>query len=170
MTFAIKCVIPTTVTLLKTQVSASIYSNEPSCNGGNDGDITLSSITGGNSGTYQFKFESGNWTNFSSAVTFTNKSAGTYTIQVRDSQQCSRSYSYTLGQPTAVTSSVSVTHPSCANSSDGSVTITGGGGSGAYVYSIDGSNYYLGNTFNNLSVGSGTAYVKDGLGWVSTVS
>jgi hypothetical protein len=164
------CVDTTSTTLNRTQVSASIYSNQPSCNGGNDGDITLSSITGGNGGTYQFKFESGNWTNFSSAVTFTNKSAGTYTIQVRDGQQCSRSYSYTLGQPTAVTSSVSVTHPSCANSKDGSITITGGGGSGSYVYSINGSNYYISNTFNNLSVGSGTAYVKDTRGCISTVS
>ena len=163
------CVGTTTVTLLKTQVSATIYSNQPSCFGDTDGDITLSSITGGNSGTYQYKFESGNWTNFSSTVTFTNKSAGTYTIQVRDSQQCSRSYSYTLGQPTAVTSSVSVTHPSCANSKDGSVTITGGGGSGSYLYSIDGSNYYLINNFIKLSVGSGTAYVKDSNNCISTV-
>ena len=163
------CVGTTTVTLLKTQVSASIYSNQPSCFGDTDGDITLSSITGGNGGTYQYKFESGNWTNFSSSVTFTNKSAGTYTIQVRDNQQCSRSYSYTLGQPTAVTSSVSVTHPSCANSKDGSVTITGGGGSGSYLYSIDGSNYYLTNNFIKLSVGSGTAYVKDGNNCISTV-
>ena len=164
------CVDTTSTTLNRTQVSASIYSNQPSCNGGNDGDISLASIIGGNGGQYQFKFSGGNWTDFSSAVTFTNKSAGTYTIQVRDSEQCSSSYSYTLGQPTAVTSSVSVTHPSCANSNDGSVTITGGGGDGRYTYSIDGSNYYLGNTFNNLSVGSGTAYVKDTRGCISTVS
>eukprot|EP01029_Cantina_marsupialis_P005840 TRINITY_DN1632_c0_g5_i1.p3 TRINITY_DN1632_c0_g5~~TRINITY_DN1632_c0_g5_i1.p3 ORF type:complete len:819 (+),score=138.72 TRINITY_DN1632_c0_g5_i1:3540-5996(+) len=41
------------------------------------------------------------------------------------------------------------------------ITITAGGGDGAYTYSKDGTNYQSGNTFN-LPAGTHTLYVKDG--------
>ena len=164
------CVDTTSTTLNRTQVSASIYSNQPSCNGGNDGDITLSSISGGSGATYQYKFSSGNWTNFTTPVTFGSKTAGTYTIQVRDSEQCSRSYSYILSQPTNLVASVAVTHPTCNASVDGQIVISSTGGSGTKLYSINGVNYYTSSTFTGLSIGGGTAYVKDANECVDTQS
>ena len=155
------CTSSSTRTLTKSIVSASIYNNSVSCYGGNDGDITLASITGGNGGQYQFKFSSGNWTNFSTPVTFGTKTAGNYTIQVRDSELCSRSYTVTVTQPTNLVASVAVTHPTCNQASDGQIVISSTGGSGTKLYSINGVNYYTSGTFTGLSNGSGTAYVKD---------
>src|SRR5690606_20411764 len=44
---------------------------------------------------------------------------------------------------------------------NGSVSINGAsGGNGTYEYSLDGSNWQSGNTFNNLPAGSYTAYVR----------
>ena len=155
------CTSSSSSVLGKNIVSASIYNNSVSCYGGNDGDITLASIIGGNGGQYQFKFSSGNWTNFSTPVTFGTKTAGNYTLQVRDSELCSRSYTVTVTQPTNLVASVAVTHPTCNSSTDGQIVISSTGGSGSKLYSINGVNYYASGTFTSLSNGSGTAYVKD---------
>lgn len=50
----------------------------------------------------------------------------------------------------------------------GSIILYGNGGVTPYTYSIDGSNYFSGNTFNNLAAGTYTGYVKDAIGCVGT--
>ena len=59
----------------------------------------------------------------------------------------------------AVGVSVSVTNTTCGDN-NGSVTITGSGGDGTYEYSLDGTNWQTGNTYNNLPAGTYTAYVR----------
>ena len=50
----------------------------------------------------------------------------------------------------------------------GSIILYGSGGVTPYTYSIDGTNYFVSNTFNNLGVGTYTGYVKDAIGCVGT--
>ena len=50
----------------------------------------------------------------------------------------------------------------------GSIILYGNGGVTPYTYSIDGTNYFVSNTFNNLGAGTYTGYVKDAIGCVGT--
>ena len=58
-----------------------------------------------------------------------------------------------------VTATASPTATTCGNN-NGSITVTGEtGGDGTYFYSLDGTNYQAGNTFNNLAPGDYDVYV-----------
>jgi hypothetical protein len=155
--------------LARTQVSASVTSTAVTCNGGSDGQITVTSGSGGTGSGYQARINSGSW--FNLGKTFTGLAANTYTIDVQDSNGCIRTYSQSVTQPTAVTSSItSSTAPTCYNGGNGSVTATAGGGVGGYTYSLNGGTYQAGATFSSLSNGSYYITVKDSNGCTATSS
>ena len=59
-------------------------------------------------------------------------------------------------------------NPSCSQTSDGQIVVSASGGVPGYTYSLDGSVYQNSSTFNGLSDGSGTVYVKDSNGTIKT--
>ena len=67
---------------------------------------------------------------------------------------------------TPITIAIQKSNPTCTD--DGQLVITAGGGTPGYTYSLDGSFYQNSSTFNGLSAGSGTVFVKDSLGNVQT--
>ncbi len=69
--------------------------SDVSCFGEHDGFIILETVTGG-SPPYEYSFNGGP---FSSQSQFTNLSAGTYTIVVRDSKGCEFSTAFAIGEP-----------------------------------------------------------------------
>ncbi len=121
-------------------LSATVSSSPVSCNGGSDGSIIISNVTGG-SGAYQYMVHY--YYNYSgpdvwlSSDTFTNLSSRTdYEAFVRDSANPSCVLQIgpwdTVGQPAPLTATVSIT-PSNCDSSNGTITITSPtGGSGLY--------------------------------------
>ncbi|RKS43449.1 putative secreted protein (Por secretion system target) [Gillisia mitskevichiae] len=137
----------------------SLSKTNISCFNGNDGVITAGSVSGGNN-NYEYSI---NGTNFQSSNTFSNLTAGNYTITVRDSNNCRTSNTTSLTEPNQLSmQSSSFIAVSCNGKSDGSITIgTGTGGSGAYTYSIDGNNFKSSRTFNDLIAGTYTITVKD---------
>jgi hypothetical protein len=165
------CVITSTTGLDRTQISATISQSNVTCNGGNGGSITVSSPSGGQGGPYATKLNAGGtYQVITTSRTYSTLTAGTYTIYVKDSADCERTYSITITQPTAVTASASGTNPTCYNGSNGSITVSGSGGTGGYTYSIDASNYQASGTFSNLSNATYTLYVKDNSGCIATTS
>ena len=62
---------------------------------------------------------------------------------------------------TELVATVYTNNTTCELSSDGSICVVAGGGSGNYEYSIDNVLYLTSNCFYNLSSGSYTVYVKD---------
>src|SRR5437773_10395374 len=56
----------------------------------------------------------------------------------------------------------------CLGGSTGSVTVGGSGGTPSYTYSIDGTNFGVSGTFNNLAAGPYTVTVKDAHGCTTT--
>ena len=155
------CVTSASTTLSKTAPNASFSITNVTCNGGSTGSIAVSSGTGGSGSGYQAKNGSGG-TYANLPVTYSSLAAGTYTIYIKDSSGCIQTYSQTVTQPTAVSISTSGTNPTCYNGSDGSITITGSGGTPPYTYSANGgSSYQSSNTFTGLTAGSYTTIVKD---------
>jgi hypothetical protein len=163
------CVETITRNINRSEPNASFSVTNILCNSGN-GSIAVSNGSGGAGGTYQAKFGSdGTYANL--PVTYSSLSAGTYTIFIKDGEGCVQTYNQTIIQPTAIGISVdSATAPTCYNGSNGSIVVSGSGGTSPYTYSKDGTNYQSSGTFNTLTTGSYTLYVKDTNGCVTSTS
>lgn len=96
-----------------TGVSITPVINNVTCNGANDGSITVT-IT--NPNAYEFL-----WSNGYGTQTISNLSPGSYSVNVWDNNGCQVSASYTITQPAPITASFFPNEPSCG-ASDGSIT------------------------------------------------
>ncbi len=86
---------------------------------------------------------------------------GTYVITVRDANGCINTRSVLVGNingPQTLTAAI--VHAACGLS-NGSITATASGGTGALQYSINGTVYQAGNVFNGLAAGGYILYVRD---------
>lgn len=137
-----------------------------SCNGLADGSIVA--VSTGGIPPYQFSIDG---VNFVSTTQFQNLAAGSYTLSVRDANNCIQTAPFTLGQPAAVTGSVSSqVNVDCNGAATGSVSVLATGGIGAgYQYTIDGINFSPVSTFSNLIAGSYTITLMDGNGCTGTL-
>ena len=82
------------------------------------------------------------------------------------SNSCTTTLSAIITQPGNALSSVisSQSDVDCYANSTGIVTINGVGGTSPYLYSSDGVNFDLNNTFNGLSAGNYSITIKDANG------
>ena len=150
-------------------VNATIFdSNGPSilssnhtnvnCNGGNDGTITVGSVSGG-TGTLQYSI---NGTTYQTSPVFTGLPAGVYNVTVKDAVGCKGNVTETLTQPNAFVMTTNVINATCNASNTGSVAVQVGGGAGTLAYSINGgTTYQSSSTFSNLGAGTYGVLVKD---------
>jgi gliding motility-associated-like protein len=156
-----------------TPVTFTTSSTPVSCNGGSNGTITVTLNAGNDNPAYTYQIISPAIGPQTSNV-FTGLPVGTYTVQVNSGRGCFTTQNVVVNEPTVVTASASATAFTCApdNSENTStITITGGGGTAPYTYSIDGTNYFTGNTFQvvNTNVNQTfTVYVKDNNGCIAT--
>lgn len=159
-----QCISTTTVTVPNSPAPSVTASSTPAlCNNVN-GTITAN----GNGGIAPLEY-SINGVTFQPGNIFTGLAAGTYTVTVRDASGCKNIVSVTVGSIGGPTASATSTVSAC-NVNTGSITITGSGGSPGYQYSINGSTFQAGNTFNTLGAGNYVAYVKDANGCIGTFS
>ena len=116
--------------------NATVNSNV-SCNGGNDGEATVTA-SGGTPGVAGYNF---NWAGLAQTTgNITGLSAGTYCVTITDSLGCAIDTCITITQPTPVTATITnINNVSCFGDSTGSATVTGGGGTvlGAYTFLWD---------------------------------
>lgn len=104
-------------------------------------------------------------------ATFTGLAAGFYQIEAVSAKECaSVRTTVEVEQPTALSATETVTAFACAPDNSvntATLTITATGGTSAYLYSIDGTNYQTQNTFeiiDNGTVQTITYYVRDANG------
>lgn len=98
------------------------------CNGDSTGSITLAP-TGGNPG-YIYSWLPGG----QNTPSITNQPAGSYTVTITDLSGCSKTITYTINEPSALTASPIFTNMSCFGICDGMATVTVGGGTPPYIY------------------------------------
>lgn len=140
-------------------------SSPASCFGSSTGSVTVNAS--GATPPYQYSLNGGN---FQTSNQFSNLSAGTYSVVVRDASQCTSSASVVVSQNTAVTASTQATNVSCFGQSNGSISVTASGGVSPYQYAINGGSFQGSNTFPGLSVGTYQITVKDANNCTSNVS
>ncbi|MBL0183580.1 MAG: gliding motility-associated C-terminal domain-containing protein [Chitinophagaceae bacterium] len=154
-----------TIIVYKTLNPLATTVNNVLCNGGN-GTVTVNSPTAAN---IEYSINGG--ASWQTSPVF-NVPAGTYTVQARIiGAVCGGSTVVTVTEPPVLISSAIPASASCANN-DGTITVTAGGGTPAYQYSINnGVSYQAGNVFNNLPVGNyNNIKVKDANGCISNTS
>ncbi len=137
-------------------ITTRVDYEEPSCPGDADGSI-VPWITGGTGGyDYVWSNQVYKWAN-------DNIPAGTYTLTIRDDNNCEFIQQYTLNDPDTVKIlSVETTDLTCSGMPDGSITIIATGGTGAYRFSVDGGTVFGSQpTITSLAEGNYTVVVKD---------
>mgnify|MGYP000085443328 FL=1 len=105
-----------------------------SCNGEDDGSITIT-LSGG-AGGYQYAI-SPNLNQFDGENTFTDLAPGDYTIIAQDQNGCFEQLQYTIVEPVLLLVDATPLPEVCAGSSDGSITLDITGGTAPYSTSLN---------------------------------
>ena len=112
---------PTPITLTSQITNAQ-------CFGSANGAINLT--PNGGTGTYSY-----NWSNNATTQDISGVTAGIYTVQVLDANNCVVNQSFTIAQPgSALTASETHTDIVCAGTATGTVNLTVNGGTAPYTY------------------------------------
>jgi hypothetical protein len=146
--------------------------SDVTCYGSSNGSIIIG-VTGG-SGSYTYT-----WTGTGglySGQNRTNLTAGNYTLTVKDQQNgaCQATQTFTITEPSPLNIEFinKTWHNgyglSCANSTDGELTVFVNGGTAPYLYSINNGPYQTSEVFSNLPAGTYYTTVKDANGCLVT--
>lgn len=139
-----------------TALVVSAVQDSVNCGGGNDGSLVVTAS--GGTPNYQYSIDG---TTFQVSNIFTGLTAGPYTVTVRDANACTQTVNITVLQPVALTIATVQDSASCFGASDGVITVTAGGGSPAYEYSLDGTTFQPSNVFNGQAAGPYTITIRD---------
>ncbi|HEY4798897.1 MAG TPA: PKD domain-containing protein, partial [Bacteroidia bacterium] len=154
------CIATTTTTVTQpTAITASVIATAVSCNGMLDG-ILNASASGGTNG-YVYSIDG---THFQSDGVFSQLAAGTYTVTVKDYNECSKNNAVTITQPNPIVASITTTNSTCSNSNGGMLAVGSGGSGSGYQYSIDGTTFIPSGSFTSLLAGMYYVIIKDGSG------
>ncbi|MGC6430249.1 MAG: T9SS type B sorting domain-containing protein [Jejuia sp.] len=134
---------------------------------------TITALAEGGWGNYEYELTGASTVAYSSSGTFTDLSAGTYTVNVRDGSRCIASDTVVLDIPNAIDATIaaSTTLLSCFDDNNASITVTtttGGQGSN-YTYVLNQllptpstSGPQTATVFANLGAGTYSVTVTDG--------
>ncbi|GAA5221925.1 hypothetical protein GCM10025777_25550 [Membranihabitans marinus] len=142
------------------EVDATV--SQPSCSAENDGAISLT-VSGGNS-PYTYK-----WSNGSTSKNVSNLAPGSYTVEIKDNNDCISTATYTIVQPDAIAVSLTSSQDVvCASENSGSLNVSVSGGNSPYTYKW--SNGATTQDIANLTAGSYSLTVTDANGCSATAS
>ena len=158
------CSISTTSTITQptAMLITSITSTIPSCNPGNDATMTI--LNSGGSPSYTYSIGAGN----QSSHIFPNIGAGTYTVTITDTHNCTITSIQSIVTPNApIISNTTHTNVSCNTGNNGSIAVTAGAGTGALTFTMQpGAISNASGIFLGLSSTMYTISVTDAIGCV----
>lgn len=147
-----------TVTQPTALALSSPVATNVSCFGGTNGGFTVSGSGGTSPLTYKWSTQSA----FSSTSNISGLSAGSYSVTVKDANNCEvSSNSLPITQPTAIVVNATLALDSCRTGTKGKIDLTVAGGTSAYTYawSKNGGGYSA-STEDISSIASGTYYLS----------
>ncbi|GAB5522952.1 MAG: hypothetical protein Roseis2KO_08240 [Roseivirga sp.] len=128
-----------------------------SCEGQSDGVIRLQA-TGGLP-PYYYSLDGAP---FGESNSFSGLAPGTYSVMVKDANDCNFTQSVSVTEPSALALAVVSNQPvSCNGDLKGTLRVMATGGTSPYTYSIDGMSFTTSDTFGNLEAGNYTIQVRD---------
>ncbi|MBK7855796.1 MAG: SprB repeat-containing protein [Bacteroidetes bacterium] len=134
------------------------------CNGSNDGAITITA----NGGTAPLQYSINNGTTYQAGNQFANLAIGNYSIIVQDANGCTVANGTNIIQPAAIVINSNSVNANCGQA-DGSLTINANGGTGALQYSINGGlTFQATGNFSNIVSGNYNIVVQDANGCTQT--
>ncbi len=149
-------IMPVTISQPEAAVTGTISTTGIACYGDSNGSLDLS-VAGG---TLPYTYS---WNTGAATEDISGLPAGSYSVTITDSNGCTGVASASLTQPSsALTGSIaSLTNVSEYGGNNGSVTVTGSGGTAPYMYRIDEGEFQPGGTFGSLTAGNYTLTVRD---------
>ncbi len=136
----------------------SIATTNVLCFGGKTG-IIKANATGG---TPPYLYRLGSVGGFSTANIFIGLRIGSYRVYVQDANGCNFNSGAIISQPTDVSLTFTKTDLTCINKNDGTITLTGVGGTPPYKFRLGTvGTFATANHFTNLRPGSYRAYIQD---------
>jgi gliding motility-associated-like protein len=129
-----------------------------SCYDAPEGEITI--IANGGTGNINYSLDNGTPQMLGQ---FTNIVGGFHDIQITDENACEKDTIVELLRPEElIIDQVNITDVTgCPGNNNGEIEIVASGGTTPYKYSINGIDFFGSNTFNNLTAGEYTLYIKD---------
>ncbi len=145
-------------------VSGAIQTKtDVTCFGGNDGSVTISAS--GGTPPYQYSINGGAYQNQN---IFSGLPAGSHTVSIRDSHNCTTTVSVLITQPSAILNgTVAVTNVNCFGALTGRVNLTVTGGTIPYTFIW--SNGATTEDLLNVGAGNYSVVIRDGSGCTVTV-
>ncbi|MCX6317257.1 MAG: SprB repeat-containing protein [Bacteroidetes bacterium] len=159
------CINRKTVTIVNTNGPQFTFTQTNATCGNNTGTVTVTAS--GGTPPYQYSINGGS--NYQNGNFFTGLLAGTYTLMVKDANNCTNSTLVTITTSPALNLSAIPASATCGLN-NGSITAFGTGGTAPLQYSINGNTFQSGNTFVNLTPGTYTVMMLDAAGCTKTVS
>ena len=145
-------------------VSHTTTSTNASC-GANNGTINVTATGGNNAYTYS----NNNGASFQASGSFTGLAAITYQVIAMDGNGCLSNLSTETINGTGMVNTAAVAVNATCGDPNGSIVLTGTGGSAPYLYSIDGgATFQPTASFTGLSAGNYNVVIKDGNGCQGT--
>lgn len=158
------CTASTVITIGQPSLLSATVSTTPILCFNGKSTVTITA-SGGTLPSYQYNLSGAGYQTYN---IYNNVSAGTYTVQVYDGNNCTFNTVITITQPPALALSASHT-PILCNAQTSTLTVTASGGTGAIEYSLNGSAYQASNIFSPLNAGTYTITVKDDNGCTKTL-
>lgn len=154
----------TTITILNTNgPTFTLTSTNASC-GSNNGTITITAS--GGTPPYQYSIDG---VNYQASNFFTGLIGGTYTITVKDANNCTNASVVTVTSSPAPQVTATPATATCG-SNNGTITAFGSAGTPPLQYSINGNIYQSSAVFSGVTPGTYTVYVKDANNCIATTT
>ncbi|MBS1534718.1 MAG: T9SS type A sorting domain-containing protein [Bacteroidetes bacterium] len=158
------CIKTTSITVNNASgLSLTLSAISSSC--GNTGIITATA--GGGVAPLQYNINSGA---YQASNIFSGLAPGTYTVNVKDANNCIVTKQAVIASLTGLSLSASVVLQGSCASNNAVIMASGSGGSAPLTYSINGTTYQSSGTFLNVAAGTYTVYLKDATGCIVTQS
>lgn len=131
-----------------------------------DGEIVVSASGGVE--PYTFNINGGE---YQTNNQFLNLGPGTYTLKVKDANNCWKSLDVDIAAAgSTLSAAASSSEDNQCSGDNGVITVTASGGKAPYQFQLDSKGYVTGNSFTNLNHGQHVIIVKDDEGCQVTLS
>lgn len=153
-----KCYLDTSIILNQPDpLHAPVNITTPLCNSDTNGSFTING-SGGVS-PYTYAVGSGSYTGTN---TYSNLGAGTYTIHLKDNNNCIKDSNITITEPAVLAiTNLPISEPTCYNGTNGTISVNATGGTTPYRYKLNTGSYNATNNYTSLTAGVYNISIRD---------